>query len=107
MVKWRHNLVLGLAVMAFSFPLMAEVLRDPTTPLGAVVNSGRAQSKMTLQAIFEKEDKSQVMINGKLLALGDRIGHYSVVKITDNSAVLRSSDSERILTLRRHVIETR
>jgi len=53
-----------------------------------------------LQAIFFTPPSSSVMIGGKTLFVGDRLGEFSVVAITQNSATLAGAGRTNVLNLR-------
>lgn len=74
---------------------------DPTRPLtgASEVVSKKAAQRMKLQSIVENGQDLTVVINGKLLKIGDRIEQYQLEKINKNSVVLTSPDKRLELSL--------
>ncbi len=70
---------------------------DPTKPFyskGVGKNATKHISKYALQSIIANGQQKHVVINGKLMALGDRIGPYTLTVITQQYAVLTSAEKE-------------
>ncbi len=77
---------------------------DPTRPFGSTFKGDGEQgakqvSQYLLQTIIDNGEHQRVVINGKLLALGDRIGPYQLSKINSQSVVLTSLDNELTMSL--------
>ncbi|GLX77873.1 hypothetical protein tinsulaeT_12130 [Thalassotalea insulae] len=75
---------------------------DPTRPLSASYQGATTQkqfSQYVLQSIIDSGQRKKVVINGKLMSLGDRIGQYQLSAIKDNSVVLSSPDKELAMSL--------
>ena len=74
---------------------------DPTRPLfGAseTVNK-KVNQTIKLQSIVNNGQDLTVVINGKLLKVGDRIEQYQLEKINNNSVVLSSPEKRLELSL--------
>ncbi|MGB1197572.1 MAG: hypothetical protein ACPG46_00910 [Thalassotalea sp.] len=99
--------ILTIAVMLSTTVTAQEV--DPTRPLSA---SGQVGSEiktitvMQLQSIVDSEKALTVVINGKVLKLGDRIEQYQLKKINKKSVVLSAADKRLELSLYSPVIAT-
>lgn len=74
---------------------------DPTRPFsgGSEAVNKIAVQRMKLQSIVENGQDLTVVINGKLLKVGDRIEQYQLEKINKNSVVLTSADKRLELSL--------
>jgi len=123
----KYSLIVFLAVLicVFSFDfLLAEVKkegqrtkdfiydshlkRDPLMPLvtstGELIkfNSELSSSDLSLEGIMStSNDEGIAMINGNLLTLGDTIGPFTVVEITQYYVVLTKGDKEIKLKLKK------
>lgn len=75
---------------------------DPTKPFqqGEMNNTvTRAKGQLVLQTIVEQGETKRVVINGKLLNIGDQISQYKLLKIANNYVVLSSPEQELTLSL--------
>ena len=75
---------------------------DPTKPLSyqASTGSNKLQIKdYVLQSIIDNGQQKHVVINGKLMVLGDQIGPYQLINITKEHVVLSSTEKELKVSL--------
>ncbi len=56
-------------------------------------------SRMTLRGVLLAGENSLANVDGKILAVGERIGEFTLVKVTDTAAVLRGDSVTMELTL--------
>ena len=73
---------------------------DPTQPFGRGATGSAPVEKinqMKLQSIIHGNSVHTVIINGKLLKVGDYIGDFKLVAVNDKSVVLRSEDERKKL----------
>lgn len=73
---------------------------DPTQPFGRAAIGSTAVEKtnqMILESIIHGNGVHTVIINGKLLKVGDYIGDFKLVAVNDKSVVLRSEDERKKL----------
>ncbi len=76
--------------------------KDPTRPFVSGESNNmvtRAKGQLVLQTIVEQGDTKRVIINGKLLNIGDQISQYKLQKIANNYVVLSSPEQELTLSL--------
>ncbi|MDX2165298.1 MAG: hypothetical protein SFW07_07795 [Gammaproteobacteria bacterium] len=71
---------------------------DPTqpSPEGSYVDNfdGTSSHGLRLDGIFSEPNKSTIIINGKVLHIGESIGDYKVTEISKNSVTLKSKTNE-------------
>ena len=90
---------MNLGVFSFLFisaaPLAANV--DPTRPFGQGSSSTEIINgkKLVLESIIHGDGIHTVVINGKVLKVGETIGEHRLVAVNDNSVVLRTA-TERL-----------
>ena len=77
---------------------------DPTRPLSGTVSAedmSKLPADFVLQSVIkdQQDGSRKAIVNGKLLAKGDRIAQFKVVSINDRSVTLQSPDVERKLSL--------
>lgn len=92
-----------------AFQAQAESLGDPTQPPGADAQTGTVDGMPgapQLQSIMMGPGGKSAMISGQIVPLGGKLGDATLVKITDNSAVLRDEDGE-LQTLEMHPAVTK
>jgi hypothetical protein len=84
---------------AFSSQGMMSV--DPTKPLfgGKTLREAKKRTPLVLQSIIEIGEHRKVVINGKMLKLGDKISSYKVTAITSKAVVLNSAQQRLELSL--------
>ena len=73
---------------------------DPTQPFGrGAIGSAPVEkiNQMKLESIIHGNGVHTVIINGKLLKVGDYIGDFKLVAVNDKSVVLRSEDERKKL----------
>lgn len=98
-----RSLLILLGLLIPSKLLLADQLRDPTTPLGGV--SQVQENALHLQAILLRNGQRKVIINGELLVAGQSISGYTIERVNEQSVQLRSSDGPLVLQLRQKVIK--
>ncbi len=92
---FKYFILTALLVTGFSM-----AATDPTQPFGrAVMGSAPVEkiNQMTLESIIHGNGVHTVIINGKLLKVGDYIGDFKLVAVNDKSVVLRSEDERKKL----------
>ena len=71
---------------------------DPTqpSPEGSYVDNSNGASShgLRLDGIFSEPSKSTIIINGKILHVGESIGGYKVAEISKNSVTFKSKTNE-------------
>ncbi len=74
---------------------------DPTKPLwgGKVLQANKVKSRLVLQSIISNSKVKKVIINGKILKVGDSVFAYKVTAIKAKSVKLSSADKNIELTL--------
>jgi hypothetical protein len=97
--KFIQISVLCLITALASFSSLAET--DPTKPLwgSKVLQVSKAKSRLVLQSIISNGEVKKVIINGKILKVGDRVSAYKVTAIKAKSVKLSSADKNIELTL--------
>jgi MSHA biogenesis protein MshK len=100
---WVTGLSALLSVLNTS-GVMAEALRDPTTPPAQLlqVEGGPAEvySVPVLQSVKLGSQTKAAMINGETVLLGQKYGGAKLVKVTETQAVLKSADGkEQVLSM--------
>ena len=77
--------------------------RDPTQPPGtalvAIVESVKPQAALTLDSILYGVDRRLAVINGKVLAEGDRVADVEVLEISRDSVRISRGGSPSRLQL--------
>ncbi len=81
---------------------------DPTKPFAgnspssAPLNSDNQEEKkvkLVLQSIIEQGTQRKVIINGKILKMGEHIEAYQIIKINSDSVILKSAEQRLTLSL--------
>jgi len=71
---------------------------DPTqpSPEGNYIDNldGASSHGLRLDGIFSESSRSTIIINGKVLHIGESIGEYKVAEISKNSVTLKSKTNE-------------
>lgn len=99
--------VCGLVMLTLS--AQAEALRDPTMPpaqllqkAGTVTESYNAP---VLQSTRLGEQNKTVMINGEIVTLGQQYHGAKLIKVTENTAVLKGADGKQQVLSMNYPIE--
>lgn len=82
-----------------AFPCVAEQLGDPTRPpLVSPVAEGSVQSQAdfgpVLQSVTMSKHRKVATISGQEVAVGEKLGEATLIKISDGEVVLRNPDGE-------------
>ncbi len=98
-----HYLIFLL--MCVTANVYADTLRDPTTPAMAWMPASTAEQALNLnpelQSVILGTQQQAAIINGKLVPLGQQYEQYKLVKLSENSAILRAADgSQQVLKMR-------
>lgn len=74
-------------------------LRDPTQPLTFEAQSVRVHGREPLQlsAVFAREYGASAIINGQRVAVGDRVGGVTIVRITTGRVYFQGEQSGVLL----------
>ncbi len=93
------SLLFGAGV---AFAVKSPQLTNPMRPIEyqpVVVNDKRQESseKLQLTAVLISAQRSVVVINGKTLQRGDKIGGYRVVKIETDKVLLKKRQKSLVL----------
>lgn len=90
-----YLLLCGVLSLAASVPVYAQELRDPTRPGGwqpavaeRVEFAREDRVPLHLQGMFSVAGARSVMINGRRVAIGDRVAGAEVVEIGPDTVVL-------------------
>ena len=80
---------------------MAQELADPTRPASAPLSAGGmvVQSGPVLQWVYVSPSRTEAMISGRVVRVGERLGKAQVVKISESSVVLRNASGLQTLSL--------
>lgn len=89
-------------LLALSSGVVAQTLNDPTRPpqqgakveRDAVIGDGPV-----LQSVLIAPGRSEAIISGRTVRVGDRVGEAKVVKIAESEVVLRTGKDLQILKL--------
>lgn len=98
-----------LFIFSISCTLAAEVKRDPTRPLvdtsggglavGVKRDAAPAVKKNQLKGIILNNNHRKAIIDGQLVAVGQRINGFIVHQISAQKVILRSGSTYKTLTL--------
>lgn len=93
-----NSACLSACLLALALPAAAQ-LGDPTRPLQGMATPESAQGAATqpsgLQTIIRRKNaKPAALIDGTVVELGGKVGEATVVKITEDTVVLRGSGGE-------------
>lgn len=95
MVKFFPVLLLALSASL----LWAETpLPDPTQPLNYQL-SRSAKASYQLHSIFRGAGQAKAIINGQLLAAGQKKGNLELVSVAESSVTVRTPDGVQVLYL--------
>lgn len=99
----RSWLTLGL-IAAACLPAAlagAQELADPTRPPSAPMTGElvQATSGPVLQWIYVSQARTEAMVSGKVVRVGERLGNARVVKISESNVVLRNASGLQTLHL--------
>lgn len=81
---------------------LADAPRDPTVPPASIGSAGgntAAPQGSTLQSVSISGKQRYAMINGIMLKVGDTVSEGRIVKITENSVIVRSANGPVTLKL--------
>jgi hypothetical protein len=98
-------LMLGLGAGAVAAPVLRDPFaRPPPSPLPAgstpAGTAAAVEATPQLRAImYEAAGTSLVNISGRIMAVGERFGHYQLVKIQERSVMLSKGGVKRVLAL--------
>ncbi|HJV74994.1 MAG TPA: MSHA biogenesis protein MshK [Noviherbaspirillum sp.] len=85
--------------------VLAQVLNDPTRPPAATLPDEGANGVASesaapvLQSILISPSRRQAIISGKTLTVGERVGDAKIVRITENTVILRNGTDLQTLKL--------
>ena len=84
-----------------AFSAAAQALRDPTRPPMVDPNSGgeAAPAVQRLQSTLLSKGRRLAIIDGRTVALGDKVGDATLVALSESEAVLRRGDELERLRL--------
>ena len=90
-----------LCAAVATFAARAENLVDPTRPPAGFGGAATApvESAPRLQSILISSTRRIVIINGKTMKVGDKIGDAQLVAINENDVLLRTGKSLEVLRL--------
>ncbi len=79
-------------------------MRDPTTPLGYAKKP--VITKLLLQAVYKGVDRSEAIVNGQLVRVGDTVEGAEIIAIGEKSIVYRRGAEKKTITLRPSIVKT-
>lgn len=94
----------GLTGVIYS-PSLAQVLTDPTRPPAATLADDGAEKEAgegatpVLQSILISPSRRQAIISGKTMTVGEKVGDAKIVRITENTVILRNGSDLQTLKL--------
>lgn len=88
-----------LILVVFSVQTLAA--SDPTKPFSGYskIAKGKQQAGLVLKSIIHGEGVRTVIINNKVMKVGDNIGEYKLIAVNNNSVILRSDEGRKKLSL--------
>lgn len=96
------NIAVGLLV---SLPVLAGPLQDPTQPSGVVMSggdvAGLTPAGPVLQSVMLSSGRKAAVISGQMVRVGEKFEEATLVRVTDQEAVLRGEDGA-LQTLKMH-----
>jgi hypothetical protein len=97
------TLISALSVASYSSTSNAQQV-DPTKPFNSAVTGLASQQsgeveQLRLESIIMKNNKTNAIINGKFLKVGDKVGEFKIEKISANSVNLTSTGTNMTLSL--------
>lgn len=81
---------------------------DPTQPFfetTAKTSTGKAKSPLVLQAIYVRNNRMEAVINGVLLAKGDKIHGAIITSIQKNKVYYQKSNRSGVLSLQPKILK--
>jgi len=103
-----HHLIaiMALALAAFGQAARAETLPDPTRPpafLFAPADGegplSEASGGLVLQSVLIAPNRRSAIIGGKAVSVGDRIGDFTLIRVSEGEVQLRGPEGSRTLKL--------
>lgn len=103
-----HHLILTMALVltASMHAVQAETLPDPTRPpafLFAPADGdgppAEASGGLVLQSVLIAPNRRSAIIGGKALSVGDRLGDFTLVRVSEGEVQLRGPEGSRTLKL--------
>lgn len=103
-MRLAQIIVAGLSVASVVTAAAAQQLRDPTRPPTYISPSTTAEaqepkSDLVLQTVLISPERRNVVINGRLLALGQSISGLKVIAIYESEVLLSGDEGARKLRL--------
>lgn len=107
---WPSSVVLHLIpviiTLVWAVSSKAETLLDPTRPPGTtnLAVDGKPEAVATgpvLQTVMMSAKRKVAVISGQVVALGEKYGDATLIRLTDREVVLRNSD-KTLRTLKLH-----
>jgi len=103
-MRMLRQLGLVAGLMA-SLPVLAAPLQDPTLPSGVAISGGElaglAPVGPVLQSVMLSSGRKAAVISGQMVRVGEKYEEATLVKVTDQEAVLRGEDGV-LQTLKMH-----
>lgn len=92
--------IMGVAWMPWAG---AETLVDPTLPpaIAGMPDAAGMPAGPVLQSVMLGAERKAALIGGRMVAVGGKFGEATLVRVTEQSAVLRNPDMS-LQTLRMH-----
>jgi len=81
-----------------------EILRDPTQPINYRQGKKAAIAPLTLQAIIQRNGKSQAVINGVVVGVGSRLDSATIIAIEAKTVTYERGGQIGSLRLRPSVV---
>ena len=95
--------IILVALLLFSPQYANSQQVDPTRPFGEVTlvstNSSEQSTTLVLQSVIKSNNKKKAIINGQVLAVGDKYKGFALIKINANGVVLDSPQGRMELSL--------
>lgn len=104
MFKRVGFLLIGCVIFLAPQRVLAETLRDPTTPLGHVRTAPKFQ-RLTLQAIYRGSGRREAIVNGNLVKEGELLNGAKIVSIHEKSVTYRREGTTQTIYLRPNVVK--
>ena len=98
MLKMKTNYILGLLTLLVMTPVLA---LDPTKPdiIQPTTKEKVAVQTLVLTMVRMSDNKPSATINGQLYHVGDKIGGYSISRITAKQVILKNNRGQLRLDL--------
>lgn len=88
-----------LGVLLLSLSGNALALKDPTRPTGHRSVPGAVSQSLTLQSILFANSRRVAVINGRVLAEGEKLGDIRIIAINKTGVVISRGGSTQTLRL--------